>query len=213
LPVDLYPDLGRIDAAPLRWLMPARFVEKKGHKVTLQAFRKYLDQHPNDRLTCWGYGDPRRLRTAVARLGLQNSVDVIHNGAEGSFDEAFVRRLASHHAILAPSVRSSRGDDEGGPALTVVLAQAAGKPVIVSDYPGHERSVSNGVEGIVVPQGDADALARAMAEFAANRARATAMGKAGRKRARKEFSEASYRDALVGWYSVLGGESAPRRTR
>jgi glycosyltransferase involved in cell wall biosynthesis len=203
LPVHAYPNLGVRNEGPFRWLMPARFVEKKGHAVALRAFKAHLQRHPDDRLTCWGYGDPAWLRRLVAELGLGEQVEVIHNGAEGPFDEAFVRRLRDHDAVLAPSVRAARGDDEGGPALATVLAQVAGKPVIVSDFPGHERSVSDGVEGFVVRQGDAGALADAMDRLSGNRVRAFEMGQAGRKRASAAFDESSYRAALLGWYRML----------
>jgi colanic acid/amylovoran biosynthesis glycosyltransferase len=203
LPVDLYPNIGMANDGPFRWLIPARFVEKKGHAVALRAFRKLLKQHPEDRLTCWGYGDPAWLENLVDELEIEDRVKVIHNGAEGPFDAAFVKRLREHDAILTPSVRATRGDDEGGPALTTVLAQVAGKPVIVSDFPGHERSVSDGVEGLVVPQGDADALAQAMGRLRTDRTRAATMGQAGRERALREFDEQAYRNALLDWYRTL----------
>jgi glycosyltransferase involved in cell wall biosynthesis len=206
LPIEQYPDLGSAAEGPFRWLIPARFVEKKGHAFALAAFKKHLDRHPDDLLTCWGYGDDQWLRDLIARLGLPASVEVVRNGSEGPFHNAFVRRLHDYDAILTPSVRSSRGDDEAGPALTTVLAQAAGKPVIVSDFPGHERSVADGVEGIVVPQGNVDALVDAMKRLSADRTRAAAMGKAGRQRARREFAESSYRKALLGWYKLLASE-------
>jgi colanic acid/amylovoran biosynthesis glycosyltransferase len=203
LPVNLYPNIGIATEGPFRWLLPARFVEKKGHAVAFRAFKKHLERCPDDRLTCWGYGDPGWLIALAAELGLRNRVDVIHNGDEGSFDAAYLRQLHIHDAILAPSVTARRGDDEGGPALTAALAQVAGKPVIMSDFPGHERSLDYGVEGFVVPQGDAEALASAMTELASDRPRAAAMGQAGRRRALQAFDETTYRSALLGWYRTL----------
>lgn len=203
LPVELYPNIGIETDGPFRWLIPARFVEKKGHEVALRAFKTHLRRHPDSHLTCWGYGDPTWAQQLVGALDLGERVTVIHNGTEGEFNQAFVRRLHDHHAVLAPSIRSARGDDEGGPALTAVLAQVAGKPVIVSDFPGHERSVSDGVEGLVVRQDDAQALADAMSRLASDRTRAAAMGQAGRKRALQAFDERTYRDALLDWYRRL----------
>ena len=203
LPVGRYPDVGINASGPFRWLIPARFVEKKGHAVALAAFKSHLERHPDDRMTCWGYGDSVWLEKLVSEFRLKDAVEVVNNAGEGPFDEAYLRRLRDHHAVLAPSVTSKRGDDEGGPALTAVMAQVAGKPVIVSNFPGHERSVDDGLEGLVVPQDDSDALARAMTELAADRHRAAAMGAAGRKRALQSFSEASYRDALLSWYRTL----------
>lgn len=208
LSVELYPDVGAAGGSPFRWLMPARFVEKKGHAIALAAFEKHLDHWPDDRLTCWGYGNSEWLRNRVNNSWLADRVSVIDNGSEGPFDQAYLQRLREHDIVLAPSVRSNRGDDEGGPALTAVLAQVAGKPVIVSNFPGHERSVSDGVEGLVVPQGDAAALAEAMGRLRSNPQEARAMGKAGRERATRAFNRRSYRDALLGWYRRLAEPGA-----
>ena len=203
LPVERYPDIGVGEEGISRWLIPARFVEKKGHDVLLQAFAICRADRPNDRLTCWGYGDSAWLKRRVRELGLSDRVTIVNNHGEGDFDEQYIAQLREHDAVLAPSVRSKRGDDEGGPALTAVLAQVAGKPVIVSDFPGHERSVSSGVEGLVVRQGDVGALASAMETLAADPGLARRMGEAGRRRAIKAFDRAAYRDALVGWYRTL----------
>ena len=206
LPIERYPYLG-IEGQISRWLIPARFVEKKGHEILLQAFAGHLVHYPDHRLTCWGYGDGDKLRARVRDLRLEQSVNVINNESEGPFDEAYLAQLQRHDAVLAPSIRAARGDDEGGPALTAVLAQVAGKPVILSDFPGSERSASNGVEGLIVPQGDATALAKAMAELAADPEMAREMGRRGRERAMREFSRDAYRNALLGWYRRLADEA------
>lgn len=206
LPVERYPYVG-VENGISRWLIPARFVEKKGHDVLLDAFALHLQRHPDNRLTCWGYGDSRKLRERVRFYQLDRAVTVINNENEGSFDQAYLAQLRQHDAVLAPSVRSSRGDDEGGPALTAVLAQVAGKPVILSDFPGSERSVTNGVEGLIVPQGDAGVLAEAMAKLAEKPDLARDMGVKGRERAEREFSREAYRDALLGWYRRLADEA------
>jgi len=127
----------------------------------------------------------------------------IDNRGQGEFDAAYLKQLNRHDAVLAPSVRSSRGDDEGGPALTAVLAQVAGKPVILSDFPGSERSVTDGVEGLIAPQGDPIALSEAMHRLASDPDAARRMGAAGRTRATREFSRTAFRDALLGWYRTL----------
>jgi colanic acid/amylovoran biosynthesis glycosyltransferase len=202
LPVERYPYIG-VDRSVTRWLIPARFVEKKGHGILLQAFAQLLARHPDHRLTCWGYGDSGRLRATVRSLGLEASVSVINNEDDGPFDDAYLAQLRQHDVVLAPSVRAARGDDEGGPALTAVLAQVAGKAVILSDFPGSERSVSDGFEGLIVPQGDVKALKTAMDRLASDPDLARTMGTNGRQRAMREFSREAYRDALLGWYRRL----------
>jgi glycosyltransferase involved in cell wall biosynthesis len=208
LPVERYPFIGLKRASISHWLIPARFVEKKGHAVLLDAFRLLVDKDPRHHLTCWGgYGEPGRVRAQIEQLGLGDHVKVLSNKQDGPFDGAYVTQLERHDVILAPSIRSRGGDDEGGPALTAVLAQVAGKPVIFSDFPGSECSVTDGVEGMIVRQNDPAALAEAMLAMARDPVRAVEMGKAGRERTLREFSRNSYRDALLSWYGRLAGSS------
>ena len=204
LPVERYPNIGVTSDRISRWLIPARFVEKKGHAVLFDAFRLLIDEEQHHALTCWGgYGDSRPLQKRIEELGLQDHVKILSNKKDGPFDQAYVAQLEKHDAVIAPSIRAKGGDDEGGPALTAVLAQVAGKPVVFSNFPGSERSVTSGVEGFVVPQNDPRALADAMKDLASDPERARAMGQAGRARTIREFSRAAYRDALLQWYKRL----------
>jgi glycosyltransferase involved in cell wall biosynthesis len=56
---------------------------------------------------------------------------------------------------------------------------ASGLPAIVTDLPGQSELVSGGRCGLVIPRGDAAALARAVAQLAADPAQAREMGRRG----------------------------------
>jgi len=202
LPVSLeeIPDIGVEATGTTRFLIPARFVEKKGHRVLLTAFKRLVDGGLPVSLTCFGYGPAAWLQRFVADLGLGGSVRIVDNGQTGAFMAEYVRVLREHDVVLAPSVRSRSGDDEAGPALTLVMAQAAGKPVIVSNFPGSERSVVDGEHGVVVPAGDAGGLHDAMAGVAGDVARWERFGRAGRRLALEKFSDAAYWANLLAWY-------------
>ena len=113
LPVERYPYVG-VGGRISRWLIPARFVEKKGHEVLLRAFARQLERHPDHRLTCWGYGDGERLRARVRSLGLETSVNVVNNESEGPFDAAYLAQLRQHDAVLAPSIRARAATTKAG---------------------------------------------------------------------------------------------------
>ncbi len=198
--IEHFPDIGVQATGTTRFLIPARFVEKKGHAVLLQAFRRLRDAGVAATLTCFGYGPTTWLANAIRHFGLDAEVRIIDNGQTGDFAAEYESMLRQHDVVLAPSICSRDGDDEGGPALTLVMAQAAGKPVIVSNFPGAERSVTDGVEGLVVPSGEVNALLAAMTLLATTPTLWLAMGAAGRARALREFSAAAYFNALSGWY-------------
>jgi colanic acid/amylovoran biosynthesis glycosyltransferase len=184
----------------LRLLMPCRFVIEKGHHIALAALQQLIKSGHSAQLRCFGYGANGWLKAAVSTLQLTEHVRIIDNGLTGDFVSAYQQELMHADIVLAPSLPAPSGDDEGGPALTLVMAQAAAKPVIVSNFPGAERSVTHGIEGLVVPMGDAHALAQAIAKLNQNRGNWAAHGKAGRARAEKDFSDASFAAKLANWY-------------
>jgi glycosyltransferase involved in cell wall biosynthesis len=61
-----------------------------------------------------------------------------------------------------------------------VEAMALGKPVVLSDLPALAELVGSGEAGVLVPPGDASALARAIAELRDDPARRREMGEAGK---------------------------------
>lgn len=90
--------------------------------------------------------------------------------------EEVMPRVARARLVAVPSVMPD-------PCPTVVLeAMAKGRPVVAAGHGGIVDMVDDGVTGRLVPPGDADALARALAELLADPARAAAMGEAGRRK-------------------------------
>jgi glycosyltransferase involved in cell wall biosynthesis len=174
LAVDRPPRTG-----PFKVLCAARFVEKKGHRTLLDATSRLARTH-EVRVTLVGYGP---LREAIARqveaLGLAAAVRIVDTTEVADFTGLLARELAAHDAFVLASTTAPDGDDEGGPALTVVDAQAAGLPVIVTPFVGHERSVVDGETGIVVAE-DAEALRAAMARLADDDDLSGALGRRGR---------------------------------
>jgi glycosyltransferase involved in cell wall biosynthesis len=73
--------------------------------------------------------------------------------------------------------------------MVALEAMERGRPVVASDVGGLPEIVADGETGLVVPAGDADALAWAIAELAANLPRAAALGAAGRARALSNFRQ------------------------
>jgi glycosyltransferase involved in cell wall biosynthesis len=84
------------------------------------------------------------------------------------------------------------------PAASTVLVEAlaSGCPTVVTDSPAIRDYVRPGVDGLVVPRGDAPALRAAVAGLLADPAGAARMGEEGRRRVRARFTHARMWDAL-----------------
>ena len=129
-----------------------RLSAEKGHLVLLEAFAA-LDR-PDLRLVLAGDGELRALiEDRIRALGLEDRVRI--TGWIGS-DE--VRRLIGAATIIVqPSLM------EG---LPVVLMEslAQGRPAVSTYIAGIPELIENGRTGWLVPAGDAEGLARTMAE-------------------------------------------------
>ncbi len=75
---------------------------------------------------------------------------------------------------------------EGVPRSTQE-AMAMARPVITTDAPGCRETVVDGLNGFLVPPGDAEALARAMLHFIENPGLIVSMGEASRRLAEERF--------------------------
>jgi glycosyltransferase involved in cell wall biosynthesis len=72
-------------------------------------------------------------------------------------------------------------------------AAACGRPLIVSDVPGCRQFVRPGVEGLLVPPGNARALADALAKLAGNPQLRLQAGAAARRKLVREYTETAVR--------------------
>jgi len=156
--------------APLEIVFVGQAVERKGLPVLLRAFEALRAQVPAH-LTLVGPAPGE-----IARM----MADERAVSALGKVDETAKQdALARADVLCAPSL--------GGESFGMVLTEAfaAGTPVVASDIPGYREVVRDGVEGLLVPQGDPLALAEALRALALQPARRTAMAAAARRRAER----------------------------
>jgi len=165
------------DDGIVRLLTVARLVEKKGHAHALRAIARLRDEIPGLRYDVIGDGPLRaELETLAATLGIGERVH-FHGAATGDLVQ---RAMDDADLFVLPSVTSSDGDEEGTPT---VLLEAAyrGLPVLATRHAGIPEVVENGETGILVAEGDDEALAEGLRAMVRARERWPAMGEAGRR--------------------------------
>jgi glycosyltransferase involved in cell wall biosynthesis len=109
---------------------------------------------------------------------------------------------ASSHLFLHPSEVGADGDREGVPNA-LLEAMASGLPVCATQHGGIPEAVQHGVSGLLVPEGDADALAAQMLGLTESPEWYSEMSAAAAKRVADEFELGAQTRRLEGIYSEV----------
>ena len=96
---------------------------------------------------------------------------------------------------------------EGMPRA-LLEAAACARPLVVSDVPGNRSFVRDGIEGLIVPPEDSDALADALIRLVNDPALRMRLGTAARQRVLDGFTEQHVIDAIRDVYLRIGSEDA-----
>jgi glycosyltransferase involved in cell wall biosynthesis len=170
-----------------------RLVAEKGLAEVLAAAAAGRDRDPRLRWVLIGPAEPAKSDGLdLAALAEAAGPDVVVLGERGDVEDLYAGMdlfvLASHR--------------EGFPRAAMEAA-AMGLPVVATDVRGCRQVVDDGVTGQLVPVGDADALARAVASLAGAADRRRAMGAAGRAKAGREFDQQRCIDVTLALYDQL----------
>lgn len=167
-------------AGPPLAVLAARMLWEKGVAELVEAARLLRERNMSLRIALVGGPDPGNPRSVPEEVlrGWQAEGVVEWWGQRDDMPEVW--RQASI-AVLPTTYR------EGLP--TVLLeAAASGRPLIATDMPGCREVVRPGDTGLLVPPGDARALAEALATLAGDTALRARMGAAARRAAETEFA-------------------------
>jgi len=148
---------------PLRIAFVGQAVERKGLPVLLRAFEA-LREHVPATLHVIGVTQEELAPLMMDARGVS---------ALGKCSDADKREVLEQADVLcAPSL--------GGESFGMVLTEAfaAGTPVVASDIAGYRDVVSDGVDGVLVPRGDATALAERLRDLALDRPRLAELSEA-----------------------------------
>ncbi|MGD9522839.1 MAG: glycosyltransferase family 4 protein [Gemmatimonadales bacterium] len=167
------PDPAVERADPPRFVYLGRLKRYKGVEHLLRALALARRERGDLSLDIAGSGDDRpRLEALAGSLGIADAVRFL-----GFVDEA------AKLSLLRQAVANVFPSPKEGWGITVMEAAACGTPSLASDAPGLRDSVRDGLTGLLVPHGDAAALARAMVRLAGDPALVVRLGRAARQHA------------------------------
>ena len=202
-------DVGRFESrsgeprAPLRarWHLPpdrpvAVFVGRLRYYKGLDYLLRSLPLVPDLHLLLVGGGPLWNSTRALAEaLGVANRVVFTGDVDDGDLPACY----AAGDLFVLPS--HTRAEAFG---TSIVEAMAAGLPVISTEIQTGTSWVNqDGVTGLVIPPCDPGALAAAMGALAADPARRSAMGRAGRARAHEMFEASMMVEAVEAVYRAV----------
>ena len=195
------------DGGAVKILTAARFVEKKGYPLLLRAIADLISRGMKAHLTIVGYGEEKqRIARLIRDLGMDDAVTVFDTSGMRDFGTFYNGLLGTHHIFALASTTSKKGDDEAGPALSLISAQAAGLPVVCTPFVGSERSVVDGETGIVAREDEKDFASR-LEYLIRNPHTWNVIGKKGSDCVRREFSIKGQTDKMMEIYrEILGRE-------
>lgn len=176
-------------------LLVSKLVTPKGHECFIQAAERVLQTSKGIRFAIVGGCVPGHEAEASAIRKLA-----------GELTPAPGLRMMDHEMNLAPVYAASDIAvhcpifPDTYPTV-VLLAMAAGKPIIGSRIGGIPEQIDEGTTGLLVPPNDPIALAQAIRLLANDPERRKSFGAAGRERVRREFAPSTQVQLLLEVYS------------
>jgi glycosyltransferase involved in cell wall biosynthesis len=174
----------------------ATYRSLKAHEILLRTFQQVNALYPESHLICCGEeydGTKQALQSLAAELNLRN---ISLFGRQENMDAVYRGLDIYAHPSLSEGFSNS-----------ILEAMAHGLPVVASAVGGNAEAVVDGVTGMLVPAGDAKAMAQAITVLVRDASMRKQLGDAGRLRAVERFSLAAMVSAYQDIYEeVLAAE-------
>jgi colanic acid/amylovoran biosynthesis glycosyltransferase len=179
-----------------RCVQACRLIPKKGLATTLRAFAEFARDFPKATLSIAGVGPQLpELQTLAGSLGITGRVEFC-----GFLPQAELRALyARAHFFLHPSETGADGDQEGVPN-SMLEAMASGLPALATVHGGIPEALDYGNSGVLVPERDHTALARALLGLAREPARYAQMSAMAAARVAAAFDLSKQARLLESYY-------------
>jgi glycosyltransferase involved in cell wall biosynthesis len=175
----------------------ANLFPRKGYEVMLRALPAIVRAVPTVHYVIVGSDDhdyADRLKRLAQELKIADRVHIL------GFQDPVQPFLAALDLYVHPALMEGFG-------IAVVEAMAMGKAVVATTTGGLPEVVAQGKTGLLVPPGDAEALAAAVVSLLEDKVRREQMGLCGKMRAQERFSlDASVAQVEQFYGEVLGAQ-------
>jgi glycosyltransferase involved in cell wall biosynthesis len=150
-----------------------RLTGPKGFDLAIRAFEQVVREHPEWSLRIYGSGpQSQRLRRMVLERELYNNVLLMGR----------TERVGDELAKASIFLLSSRSE---GLPMVIIEAMSKGLAVVSTDCGGPGEIIDHGHDGLLVPNGDVDALAGALLQVIRDEDERRRLGAAALQKARR----------------------------
>jgi phosphatidylinositol alpha-mannosyltransferase len=157
----------------------------------LAAYKQVKEEVPNTRLIIVGPGNREHYERLVNKVNLR---DVVFAGYVSN------EELPSYYNSCDLFCAPATGEESFG--IVLLEAMAAAKPIVASQIEGYASVLSHGVEGILVPPKDEQALAQALIRLLSDSSLRQEMGARGKQKV-EEYSWQNIAQRLQQYYGRL----------
>ena len=163
----------------------------KGHAYLLRSAREVLDARPGTVFLIVGEGTEReRLEKQAAELGIAGQV--IFTG--------FCDDVAPYYGIMDLNLNCSWGTETSSLALSEGMS--VGVPAVATTYGGNPYMITEGVNGLLVPEKDAPAMAAAILKIMDDPALRRELSDGARRLYREKFTARAMTEQLERLYEA-----------
>ena len=169
----------------------------KGQDVFLRAMARVAEAVPRARGIVIGAPVPHEPGYKGELLALRDELGLTERVAFGEFRLDVPTVMSALDVLVLASI----SPEPFGRVL--IEAMAAGKPVVATDAGAAREVVVDGVQGLLVPPKDAQALAQAVIHILTHPDLARSMGQEGRTRVEQRFGTRQYVDGVQAMYDEV----------
>jgi colanic acid/amylovoran biosynthesis glycosyltransferase len=182
------------ETAPVHIISIGRLIPKKGYAELVEACSLLNKQGFDFRCTIVGGGPEHlTLRQLIEARSLNNVIEL----AGPKSQTEIVELLARSQIFAFPARQDESGDQDNLPTV-LIEAMASGLPIVASSVAGIPEIISDGTNGILVPQQSPEALAAALRSLFLDPQKRGRLGASGLNTAREKFSLPATVQELIG---------------
>lgn len=183
----------------IRLVSVARLVEKKGIECAIRAVMRLGRSYPGVRYDIIGDGPLLESLQQLMQSEATNATIRFHGWKD---QEEVAEYLDASDVLLAPSVTSAEGDQEGIPVV-LMEAMALGMPIVSTLHSGIPELVEDGKSGFLVSERDVDALVSKLGYLLEHPDDWAKMGAVGRRIVEAKYNIPALNDRLVELFAEL----------